>query len=240
MSRYLCHDQPTLLSFEAKVIDARPGAVRLDRTAFHPGGGGQLSDRGLLRWQGGERKIVGIDNQGDQFWHLLDGGEAAALPHGAVAVDIDPDFRSRQASLHTGLHLLSALVYQGFAGALITGCQIADDGTARCDFDLPEVDNDKLRALEPELNALIARAIPVRTFYATAADFEAEPSLRRSAAVAPPPGDDGTVRIVEIEGFDRQGCGGTHLMNTGQSRPLRIAKIENKGRRNRRVRVALV
>jgi misacylated tRNA(Ala) deacylase len=58
--------------------------------------------------------------------------------------------------------------------------------------------------------------------------------------VAPPPTSDGTVRIVDIDGLDRQACGGSHLSNTAQSRPLRITKVENKGRRNRRVRIELV
>jgi misacylated tRNA(Ala) deacylase len=56
---------------------------------------------------------------------------------------------------------------------------------------------------------------------------------------APPPTGDGRLRIVEIVGIDRQACGGTHLSNTAQSRPIRIVKVENKGRRNRRVRIEL-
>jgi misacylated tRNA(Ala) deacylase len=57
--------------------------------------------------------------------------------------------------------------------------------------------------------------------------------------VAPPPGDDGLIRIVEIVGLDRQACGGTHLASTGRSRALRILKIDNKGRHNRRIRIGL-
>jgi predicted ATPase len=41
------------------------------------------------------------------------------------------------------------------------------------------------------------------------------------------------IRIVEIAGLDRQACGGTHLASTGQSRPVRVLKIDNKGRHNR-------
>jgi misacylated tRNA(Ala) deacylase len=61
----------------------------------------------------------------------------------------------------------------------------------------------------------------------------------RSKAVTPPPQSDGKVRIVEIAGLDRQACGGTHLASTGQSRPLCILKVENKGRHNRRVKIGL-
>ena len=61
----------------------------------------------------------------------------------------------------------------------------------------------------------------------------------RSLSVAPPPSEDGLLRVVEIAGLDRQACGGTHLATTAASRPVRIVKVENKGRRNRRIRYAL-
>jgi misacylated tRNA(Ala) deacylase len=61
----------------------------------------------------------------------------------------------------------------------------------------------------------------------------------RSLSVAPPATPDGRLRIIEIDGVDRQACGGTHLSNMAQSAPLRITKVESKGRRNRRVRFAL-
>jgi misacylated tRNA(Ala) deacylase len=64
--------------------------------------------------------------------------------------------------------------------------------------------------------------------------------LIRSLSVAPPPTEDGRFRIVEIVDLDRQACGGTHLSATSQSRPIAIAKVDNKGRRNRRVKIALV
>ena len=59
----------------------------------------------------------------------------------------------------------------------------------------------------------------------------------RSKSVSPPRQEDGMVRIVEIAGLDRQACGGTHLASTGRARPVRILKVDNKGRQNRRIRV---
>ena len=64
--------------------------------------------------------------------------------------------------------------------------------------------------------------------------------LVRSLSVAPPPTPDGRLRIIEIDGVDRQACGGTHLSNTAQSQPFRITKVESKGKRNRRIRFALL
>jgi len=121
----------------------------------------------------------------------------------------------------------------------VTGVQMNDDGTARIDFDLPDADNDRLRALEPELNDVVAQNLAVETSYVSMTVAHAEKGLLRSRSVAPPPSSEGLIRIVEIAGLDRQACGGTHLESTGASRPIRILKIENKGRSNRRVRIGL-
>ncbi|HET8575807.1 MAG TPA: alanyl-tRNA editing protein [Methylomirabilota bacterium] len=236
MAHYFCYDHPDVLSLETRVVDARPGAVVLEQTPFYPGGGGQLADRGRLRWMGGEVTIVDLESAGGQLWHLL--AEPVELS-GAVEAAVDPRFRTLMTQLHTDTHILNALVYQHFHGALVTGAQMNEDETARMDFDLPDADNDRLRALEPAINDVIRQDLPVRYSYVPMDEAAAQPGLLRSRSVAPPPGPDGTIRIVEIVGLDRQACGGTHLGSTARSRPVRILKIDNKGRHNRRVRIGL-
>jgi len=238
MTRYLCHDEPQLLDFDAQALDSRENAVLLSRSAFHPGGGGQLHDRGVLDWAGGSGQVVGIELQEDGLaWHYLD--HPACPPGTQVRAQIDREFRWLMCQLHTDLHILNALVFQRFDGALVTGAQIAADGTARHDFDLPQVDNARLKALEADLNDIIANGLEVRTYYVPLEQVTHEAGLIRSKSVAPPPTPDGKIRIVEIVGLDRQACGGTHLSNTRQSRPVRILKVDNKGRQNRRVYIGL-
>jgi misacylated tRNA(Ala) deacylase len=234
MSRYFCHDHPDVLALDTQILDTRPGAVVLAESPFHPGGGGQIADRGTLAWTGGEAGVTGFETVDGRLWHLL--SEPSLEISGAVRVAIDPAFRALQTELHTGAHVLNALVYQQFNGALLTGAQLGDDGTARCDFDLPDVDNDRLRALEGALNDVIRQDLPVRYTWMKREEAESQHGLLRSRSVAPPPSPDGMIRLVEIVGLDKQACGGTHLASTGQSRPLRILKIDNKGRHNRRVK----
>ncbi|MGH7349320.1 MAG: alanyl-tRNA editing protein [Candidatus Rokuibacteriota bacterium] len=236
MSRYFCHEHPDVLVLETRVVEARPGAVLLEESPFHPGGGGQLADRGRLRWSGGEVRVIGMEAAGGRQWHLL--ADPVEMV-GAVETAVDPEFRSMMAQLHTDTHILNALVFRHFQGALVTGAQLNEDGTARMDFDLPDADNDRLRALEPEINDAIRQDLPVRYAYVSEADALAERGLVRNRSVAPPPAGDGTIRVVEIVGLDRQACGGTHLASTAGSRPLRILKIDNKGRHNRRVKIGL-
>ena len=237
MSHYYCHDYPETLVLETRVLDARPGKVVLADSPFYPGGGGQPPDRGLLRWQNGEAAVTGFEYADGKLWHLLAG---SAEPSGSVEAVVDPAFRRTMRQLHTDSHILNALIYQAFDGALVTGVQMYDDGTARMDFDLPGADNDRIRALEAPINEVIARDVPLTFGYVPLADAQAQHGLIRSRSVAPPPTADGLIRIVEIVGLDRQACGGTHLAGTGGSPPIRILKIDNKGRHNRRVRIGLV
>jgi misacylated tRNA(Ala) deacylase len=231
-----CHEQPETLIVQTEVADARPGKVALTVSPFYPGGGGQLGDRGVIRWNGGEAKVVGFEYSAGKLWHLLDGSSELA---GTVEAVVDPVFRRTMRQLHTDTHVLNALVFQNFDGALVTGVQMAEDATARMDFDLQAADNDRLRALEGPINDLIRQDIPVRFANVPMHEAQAEHGLIRSRSVAPPPTPDGKIRIVEIVGLDRQACGGTHLASTGGSPPIRILKIDNKGRRNRRIRIGL-
>jgi misacylated tRNA(Ala) deacylase len=161
MARYFCHEHPDVLSLETRVVDARPGAVVLEQTPFYPGGGGQLADHGTLRWSGGEAAVTGLQPAVEgRFWHVL---AEPVEPTGAVVAVVEPVFRTMMTELHTGTHILNALVFQQFDRALVTGAQLNDDATARMDFDLPDADNDKLRALEAGLNDLIRQDLPCAT-----------------------------------------------------------------------------
>jgi misacylated tRNA(Ala) deacylase len=237
MSRLFYHEHPETLTLETNVVDAQPGRIMLAESPFFPGGGGQMADKGVIRWSGGETAVTGFEPYGGRIWVLL--GDAVELS-GAVEARVDPDFRQMMRELHTDTHLLNAFVYRQFDGALVTGVQMNADGTARMDFDLPDADNDRLRALDAPINDAIHQDLPVGDSYIPIDDAIDEPGLIRTRSVAPPPTLDGKIRIVEIGTLDRQACGGTHLGSTGRSRPVRVLKIDNKGRHNRRIRIGLV
>src|SRR3712207_289435 len=98
MAVYLCHEHPDLYEFETRVVDSRPGAVVLDRSALHPGGGGQVSDQATLTRSGGTVRIVNVSLENGRYWHLLD--QPLEL-RDQVSVVVDRDHRSRVAQLHT-------------------------------------------------------------------------------------------------------------------------------------------
>ncbi|WP_342361758.1 alanyl-tRNA editing protein [Terrarubrum flagellatum] len=238
MPRAFYHANPDVLTLHADVVAAQPGRVLLNRSPFYPGGGGQLADRGVIRWVGGECAVQHLEPSDEGLWHIL--ADPVVAISGLVEAAVDPAFRRMMRELHTGTHILNALVFQSFDGALVTGAQMAEDGTARLDFDLPDADNDRLRIIEARINDVIRQDLIVSDKYVRLDDARSTPGLIRSKSVSPPADADGMVRIVEIAGLDQQACGGTHVASTRQSRRIRILKIDNKGRHNRRIRIGLI
>lgn len=236
MSIYKCHLEPDVYSFETDVLASNDGRIQLAESWLHPGGGGQPPDKAVVTGAFGTANIIDVQTEGRRAWHVVD----APVPAGErVSIRIDREHRMRIAQLHTDTHILNALVFQAFDGALVTGAKISSDGTAHMDFDLPDVDNDRLRALEEPINDVIRAGLAVRASYVTIAEASRAKGLIRNLAVAPPPTPDGRYRVIDIEGLDRQACGGTHLTSTTESPFIAITKVDNKGRRNRRVKIAL-
>ena len=81
------------------MVDAAPGRVLLAQSLLYPGGGGQLADRGMLRWARGEHAVTGFETAGGKTWILLD--DPAAEPSGPVEAVIDAGFRQMMRELHT-------------------------------------------------------------------------------------------------------------------------------------------
>jgi misacylated tRNA(Ala) deacylase len=133
--------------------------------------------------------------------------------------------------MHTCLHLLCAAIPAG-----VTGGQIGAE-RSRLDFDPGEVVFDKAK-IEAELNRLIAEDHPVAPRWIDEAELDAQPELVRTMSVKPPRGS-GKIRLLDVAGVDLQPCGGTHVARTGEIGPVTVEKIESKGKRNRRVVVAL-
>ncbi len=208
------------------------GGIVLDRTVFYPTGGGQPGDSGVLRLSDGtEIEIVTTVKMEEGIVHVPVEGAAAPAPGSRVTASIDWDRRYRHMRMHTALHLLCAVVPYG-----VTGGKIGAE-KSRLDFDAGEARLDK-EEITAALNRLVAENKPTRARWITDDELDAQPDLIRTMSVRPPQGA-GRVRLLEIEGTDLQPCGGTHVARTGEIGRVRVAKIESKGRRNRRISIVL-
>ena len=237
MTELVFRDDAYARSCAARVTSADSRGIRLDRTVFYPTGGGQPGDSGTLRLASGAAVAIvdTVKGEGvDEVIHVPAPGSALPEPGADVIAEIDWDRRHRLMRMHTCLHLLCAVV----PGA-VTGGQVSD-GRGRLDFDVPGSSLDR-EAIAVRLNALIAEGHPVAPRWISDEELAARPELVRTMSVKPPSGA-GRVRLMEIAGpdgqIDLQPCGGTHIRNTAEIGPVTIAKIENKGRQNRRIVVA--
>ena len=231
MTERLFLDDSTLREAQATVLRADASGILLDRTPFYARSGGQPGDTGMLRWDGGEA-VVTEAVKGDVILHLA---STATLPAPGMHVLAVLDWPRRHAlmRMHTALHLLCSLL----PGAAVTGGQIGTD-RSRLDFDLP--DPPAKEALEDGFRSLIAAAHPVTTEWVDESILDSNPGLVRTLSVKPPRGT-GRLRLVRIgdKPVDLQPCGGTHVGSTAEIGGIKVLKIENKGRQNRRIALAL-
>ncbi|HEV7368997.1 alanyl-tRNA editing protein [Arenibaculum sp.] len=226
-------EDPYARSCAASVTAVDERGIRLDATVFYPTGGGQPGDTGVLRWPGGETRIRDtVKGDGpDEVIHVPEQGDPLPATGTRVEAEIDWERRHALMRMHTCLHLLCAAV-----PGQVTGGQVGAD-RSRLDFNVPSgsLDGD---AIEAALNALVAADHPVRSRWITDAELDTRPELVRTMSVKPPTGA-GRVRLLEIGDVDLQPCGGTHVRSTGEIGAVKVAKIENKGKQNRRVVVVL-
>jgi misacylated tRNA(Ala) deacylase len=217
---------------DATVTACDERGVRFDRSIFYPTGGGQPGDTGLLRWDGGEARVVDAVKAGDDVLHVLSPDAARPAIATKVHATLDWDRRLRHMRMHTALHVMSAVIKGD-----VTGGQVGAD-RSRLDFNLSGAVPVKEWVTE-EINKLIALDRPVTPQWITDEELAARPELVKTMSVRPPMGA-GRVRLLSIEGIDLQACGGTHVARTGEIGRVECIKIENKGKMNRRFIIALV
>ena len=217
---------------DATVTAVEERGVRLDRSIFNPTGGGQPGDTGLLRWDGGEARIVdSIKADGGDVLHVL----APDAPRPEVGTKVhtvlDWERRHLHMRMHTALHVMSAVIKGN-----VTGGQVGAD-KSRLDFNL-EGEVPTKEWVTEEVNRLIALDRPVTQQWVTDEELTSRPELVKTMSVRPPMGA-GRVRLLSIEGVDLQACGGTHVARSGEIGRVECIKVENKGKMNRRFIIAL-
>ena len=217
------------------VVTALDGEfVELDQTIFYAEGGGQPGDTGSITDARGRSMTVLDTRKGDRpgsIRHQLDSDDHGWVIGEKVTLAIDWDRRYRLMRMHTSMHLLGSLI-----PVPVTGGKVGAE-KSRLDFNLGDHQLDK-EELTEQMNALIQAGYDIGLEAITEAELDDNPGLVRTMSVQPPRGV-GDIRMVRVKDVDFQPCGGTHVGNTREIGPVRISKIENKGRQNRRVHLVL-
>lgn len=210
------------------------GGIELDRTCFYATSGGQPGDTGFLERSDGGKIRLGQTRTGaskDIIIHVPLEGEPQPIVGEALRLHIDWDRRHRLMRMHTACHLLSVVCQYPITGAAV------GEEESRVDFDMTDIiDKDDVTA---RLMELVTQDHPVYLQWITDEDLAANPGIVKSKNVRPPSGL-GRVSLVcigENSSVDSQPCGGTHVARTGEIGAIHIARIEKKGKENRRFRI---
>lgn len=229
-TRELFREDSYLKSCQATVTRTGENCFFVDQTVFYPLGGGQPGDTGNVAWDGGKVAIVDTRYVDGDIGHIVADGSELPGVGTSVELGIDWERRYRHMRMHTAMHLLgSILLYP------VTGGNISAE-KSRLDFDME--DSIDKEAVAGALEKLVAGDHAVSCRWISEEELDANPELVRTMSVQPPRGK-GAIRLLEIEGVDLQPCGGTHLRSTSEVGAVRIGKVENKGRQNRRVNIHL-
>lgn len=226
-------DDSYLREFDAAVTSRNERAVALDRTAFYSGGGGQPVDAGWLRWPGSETRVMDVAREQDIVWHILE--DPVPTIHQHVHGVLDWPRRYAVMRYHSALHVLVGTIYHLY-GALVTGGAIYPD-RARMDFALEDLSKERIAAIEAEANRVIQEDRPILVRWVSREEFERSDLVRLARNLVP--AGLSRIRVIEIEGFDAQADGGTHVARTREIGRLVITKTENKGKINRRLEIGL-
>ncbi len=217
-----------LSSIEATVVAVLEEGLILDKTVFYPEGGGQPGDTGRIANNIFEADVTNTIKSTDGILHLVDNKLGPISEGDNVVIDIDWERRYALMRMHTALHILCSVV-----DGAVTGGSVGTQ-KSRLDFDIPGERPDK-ESLTQQLMEIVDRNYPVMSSWISDQELQRNPGLIRTMSVKPPTGT-GQVRMIRIgDDIDFQPCGGTHVKSTGEIGKIKISKIENKGKQNRRI-----
>jgi alanyl-tRNA synthetase len=195
--------------------------VKLEESPFYAEGGGQVADSGLLRWPGGEARVVDVYRVGDD--QALEVELSAEIDE-SVAVEAEVDRETRHATMrnHTATHLLHAALREQFGTHVRQAGSAVRPDKLRFDFTHGQgLGAEDLRAIEDRVNEWIKASRPVRWIEMERAEAE---RLGAMALFGEKYGE--WVRMVEVDGVSRELCGGTHVANTAE---IGIFTISSEG-----------
>ena len=213
MTTKLYFDDPYRIEFEATlvkriVVDKQPALI-LDQTCFYPTSGGQECDHGRLN----EITVIDVIEQNDDIIHVVEHEVKGDHVHGIIDWKRRFDFMQQ----HSGQHVLSQSFFRVLK-ANTKSSHLGEDAST-LEIDRETLTIEEVHRVEDVANEAVYRNRAIKTYFVPAEEVDSIP-LRR------PPKKEGRLRIVEVDGFDHMGCGGTHCRTTGEIGLIKTGRWE--------------
>ena len=187
--------------------------VIFDRTPFYAESGGQVADTGIITSGEFEGKVVNVVKKHDVFIHQVEIVKGIAPAVGAeVKMKIDANRRKDIQRNHTATHILHKVLRENLGTHVEQSGSLVDDEKLRFDFSHYEaIEPEMIEKIEKAVNDIILSNLKVKI------DFENIEDAKKRGAMAlfsDKYGD--VVRVVEIDGYSIELCGGSHVKSTGE------------------------
>tara|TARA_Y100000590_G_scaffold71876_1_gene78974 strand:- start:932 stop:1621 length:690 start_codon:yes stop_codon:yes gene_type:complete len=219
-----------LKEFKSIIKNIENNSIILENTAFYANSGGQPGDSGKFIFN--ENKIIITDTVYDEnknIIHICENIDNLNIEQEITGI-INWERRYKHMKMHTALHLLCSLIPYNVTGGQIT------DAKSRLDFNAEnKIEKEEI---EDKINQLVIEDHQISYQWITNNELDNKPELVRTMSVKPPRGSN-KIRLVKIGNIDLQPCGGTHVNSTKEIGEIKIGKIENKGKMNRRVNLLI-
>ena len=228
----LFEENAYLKEFKAKIININieEKTIELDNTAFYARSGGQPGDTGEIIAENQNIEVKDTIKNDNKIINIINKTEN--LDKGIEIIGkINWEKRYKHMKMHSALHLMCSVIPLG-----VTGGQIGYE-KSRLDFNDPDKEINK-EEIEEKINSLVKDDYEITSEIIDSKILDEQPELVRTMSVKPPQ-IDGKIRLIKIGNVDLQPCGGTHVKSTAEIGSIKIGKIENKGRMNRRVNILL-
>ncbi|MCD6435216.1 MAG: alanyl-tRNA editing protein [Clostridiales bacterium] len=236
MTELLYYKDAYIKIFEAVItgINEEMNGIFLDKTAFYPGGGGQLCDLGTIESSGKLYQIVKAKKLGDDIVHIIEGD----LPKigDQVVGTLDWERRHKLMRTHSAMHVLCGVMWTDF-GCSVTGGNM-EILSARMDFELSTLNQEMLPEIERRVNEEIKKEHTITSQILDREEAFKIPDLIRTKISLLPEGIE-KIRTIEIANLDLQADGGTHVSNTNEIGYVSIVKFRSKGKINKRLYVEI-
>ena len=220
-----------LKELECEIVNIKDNQITLNQTIFYAKSGGQPGDTGTLSNNENNVNIIEtVFDEENNIIHITEEDIKFKIKE-KIRGRINWKTRYKHMRMHTSLHLLCSLIPFD-----VTGGQIGYD-KSRLDFNVQDSQIDK-EEIEHKINEIIKQDHKISYQRITTDELDKQPDLVRTMSVKPPRTTN-KIRLVKIGNVDLQPCGGTHVKSTKEIGEIKIGKIENKGKMNRRVNLSI-
>jgi len=217
--------------FSTELSEGETAIIILNKTPFYAESGGQASDIGKISCDGCVARVLSVAHVGEVYAHTVEVMNGVLREGDAVSASVDAVTRNRTARNHTATHLLHKALSNTLGSHVKQAGSSVDASALRFDFTHFEGLETSVRLeIEKIVNGTIDEFRPVITIETTLEDAKKHGA---AALFGEKYGD--TVRMVDVEGFCAELCGGTHVKNTGEIGAFKIISETSIGSGIRRI-----